>query len=185
MIDYKLPFVKKGIALIVKSLGIALVSVVILFFIGNRVNNKTLEIIKNRDDFSTFTRRYELLDQLMKDNDFAEKNKAKMTAAIPSFDNLNLVADYLNNSANKTSNIASIHFDAPARTDEQSLNEVPFSIINTGTTQSLSDLLKEIENAPYFIEIKNISLSFKDGIGEQTDANLTGIVYIKNIYDEN
>lgn len=185
MRDYAIPIIKKGLVLIVKSAGIALVSVIILFFIGRAISAKTQEIIKTRGDFSAFTKKYELFDQLKKDNGFAEKNKVKLAGALPSADNLTAVSDYLNNIANKTGNIASINFDTAFRTNELSISEVSFSINNIGTFQSLTDLLDEIENAPYFMGIKNISLSFQDGIAGQTNASLTGVAYLKNINDEN
>lgn len=185
MKDYAIPVIKKGFVLVVKSAGIALVSVVILLFIGRAINAKTEEIIKARSEFSAFTKKYELFDQLKKDSEFAEQNKAKLDNALPSVDHLTMVSDYLNSVASKTSNIATIHFGITVSTNELEVSEISFSISNIGTFQSLTDLLDEIENAPYFMGIKNISLSFQDGIAGQTSASLTGVAYLKNINDEN
>lgn len=185
MKDYKLPVVKKGILLIMKSLGIALVSIVILFFIGRAINAKTLEITKKRNGFAVFTKTYELIDQLKKGNELAKQSKIKLDEALPSVDKLTTVSDYFNSIANKTNNIATIHFDTTIKTNELEISEIAFSINNTGTFQSLIDLLSAIENAPYFIEIKTISLSFQDNITGQANASLTGVAHIKNINDEN
>lgn len=185
MTDYKLPIIKKGIMLIARSLGVALASIIVLIFVGRAISAQTQEIIKKRGEFSAFTKKYELIDQLKKGDEFAKQNKAKLDNALPSVDNLTAMSDYINSAANKTGNIATTHFDTTIRTDELEISEISFSINNIGTFQSLTDLLGEIENAPYFMGIKNISLSFQDGIAGQTNAGLTGVAYIKNINDEN
>ena len=185
MTDYKLPVIRKGIILVARSSGIALVSIAILFFIGRAISTKTQQITKKSDEFASFTRKYELIDQLKKGDEFAKQNKTKLDNTLPSADKLTIISDYLNSITNKTSNIASIHFDTAIKTNELEISEISFSINNIGTFQSLINLLDEIENAPYFIGIKNMSLTFQDGIAGQTNANLAGVAYIKNINDEN
>ena len=160
--------------------GIAVIGLFILLLVANKIEHKANEVVKERGSFAAFAKKFALFDQLKANYDAVQDNIAKLENAVPTLDNITAPVDYINTVAIKTSNIMKIKYGTSVSANELMFNEFAFTAQLTGNMQTVTNFLKELEKAPYLIEIKNVSLSFEDNSLEgKLGAVVTGAIYVQ------
>ena len=180
--EYTINTAKKILVMAGRSAGIAVVSVALLIFIGKQIGSTAGKIPKTREDMATFAKKYELLDQIKKEHSELSGKIPNLESTLPSIDNLPAAVDYLNALGAKTNNILSINFGQGMKINELGLGEITLTLRVAGTPQSVNEFLAAAENAPYFVKINNITLSFEDNM-RQAELSAAGIVYLKQDAD--
>lgn len=179
--EYRITTTKQALIVILKSFGIAMVSVVALFIIARGITRTTNAVITTRNDFAAFAKKHGMLDQLARDYESIKDATAQLDGAIPTMDNATVVADYLTATAAHTANTVVLRFDSSIKSSEgMPLNELGFSMRVEGNTTSLLAFLRKIETAPYLIPVKNISLSFGNALTGPVSAQISAIVYLNS-----
>ncbi|MBI1755107.1 hypothetical protein HY250_04835 [Candidatus Azambacteria bacterium] len=168
------------IALILKLLGISIASVFIVLYLAGKITDVTHEIEQARNEFTAFSKKYEFFDRLRTDYARVSPHVETLESAIPPIDNFPVVANYIASAAARTFNEAVTHYDPVPTLNESSQRELSFSMEATGSLKTVRALLKEFESAPYFIEVKNLSFSFPNGLDGPTKATLAGVIYFKD-----
>ena len=182
--EYTINTAKKILVMAGRSAGIAVVSVALLVFIGKQIGSTAAKITSARADLAAFTKKYELFDQIKKEHTDLSGKIPRLGSILPSIDNLPAAVDYLNALGAKTNNILSANFGQGVKINELGLGEITLTLRAVGTPQSLNELVAMMENAPYFIKINNISLSFEND-ARQAELSAAGVVYLKNDNEEN
>ena len=178
-IEYKIHIAKKIALMAARSGGLAILSVALLIFIGKQIGSTAEKITKSRADLAAFTKKYELFDQIKKEHTDLSGKIPRLESILPSIDNLPAAVDYLNALGAKTNNILSINFGQGMKINELGLGEITLTLRVAGTPQSVNEFLAAVENAPYFVKINNIALSFEDNM-RQAELSAAGVVYLKN-----
>ena len=181
-IEYKIHIAKKIALMAARSGGIAVLSIALLVFIGKQINSTAEKITRARADLAAFTKKYELFDQIKKEHSDLSGKIPNLESTLPSIDNLPAVVDYLNALGAKTNNILSANFGQGIKINELGLGEIALTLRAVGTPQSLNELVAMMEDAPYFIKINSISLSFENDM-RQAELNAAGVVYLKQDAD--
>ena len=177
--EYTINTAKKILVMVGRSAGVAIVSVALLIFIGKQIGSTAEKITKSRADLAAFTKKYELFDQIKKEHSDLSGKIPNLESTLPSIDNLPTAVDYLNALGAKTNNILSANFGQGIKINELGLGEIALTLRAVGTPQSLNELVAMMEDAPYFIKINNISLSFENDM-RQAELSAAGVVYLKN-----
>ena len=182
--EYTINTAKKILVMAGRSVGVAVVGIALLIFIGKQIGSTSGKITKSREDLAAFTKKYELFDQIKKEHSELSGKIPSLESALPSIDNLPAAVDYINAIGAKTNNILSANFGQGIKINELGLGEIALTLRAIGTPQSLNELVAMMENAPYFIKINNISLSFESD-ARQAELSAAGFVYLKNDNEEN
>jgi len=180
--EYTINTAKKIALMAARSGGLAILSVALLIFIGKQIGSTSGKITKSREDLAAFTKKYELFDQIKKEHSELSGKIPSLESALPSIDNLPAAVDYINAIGAKTNNILSANFGQGIKINELGLGEIALTLRAVGTPQSLNELVAMMENAPYFIKINNISLSFESD-ARQAELSAAGVVYLKQDAD--
>ena len=180
--EYTINTAKKIALMAARSGGLAILSVALLIFIGKQIGSTSGKITKSREDLAAFTKKYELFDQIKKEHSELSGKIPSLESALPSIDNLPAAVDYINAIGAKTNNILSANFGQGIKINELGLGEIALTLRAIGTPQSLNELVAMMENAPYFIKINNISLSFESD-ARQAELSAAGVVYLKQDAD--
>ena len=180
--EYTINTAKKILVMVGRSAGVAIVSVALLIFIGKQIGSTAEKITKSRADLAAFTKKYELFDQIKKEHTDLSGKIPRLESILPSIDNLPAAVDYLNALGAKTNNILSVNFGQGMKINELGLGEITLTLRVAGTPQSVNEFLAAAENAPYFVKINNITLSFEDNM-RQAELSAAGIVYLKQDAD--
>lgn len=177
---YLSPAVARWMLIMFKSLGVSIASIAVIAYLSGKIRIASAEISRSRNTLAAFNRKYEFFDRLKTDYARVAPAIGKLESAIPLVDNFPAIADYINSVIIKTANIAVPRFDPLPKLNEAGLMELSFSLRAAGNFQTIQNLLKEFETAPYFIKIQGVTLSFANGVSGQTEADLNGVIYLKN-----
>ncbi len=170
---------RKWIRLALRVLGITLASVVALIVLADHISRAALDIERARAERASFHAKYESFDRLKADRARVEPHLTKLETAIPAVDSFPVVSDYLASAVAKTSNTATVRFDSVPSFRGGALGELGFSLQLNGSLFTITDLLRELESAPYFISVRSVSISFAQGAQGQAEAALSGVLYLK------
>ena len=173
--EYKIHIAKKIALMVARSGGIAVLSIALLVFIGKQIGLTAEKITKTRAGLAAFTKKYELFDQIKKEHSELSGKIPNLESTLPSIDNLPAAVDYLNALGAKTTNILSANFGQGIKINELGLGEIPLTLRAGGTPQSLNELFAIMEDAPYFIKINSVSLSFENDM-RRAELNAAGVV---------
>ena len=171
---------RRWTVLLARALGVALASAAALAFLAGKISRTAHDIGEARNTLAAFHAKYELLDRLQADHAKTAPHLAKLEGAIPPVESFPLIQSYIASVATKTSNTAAARFDPVPAFNEQSLGELSFSLEANGSLATIENLLKELEVAPYFINVRAVSISLPTGAQGQAQADLSGVVYLKD-----
>lgn len=171
---------KKWVFLALKLFAVPAVCVGVLIFLSGKITAAADRISKVRSDAATFAKRYESLDRMKNEWERVSPQLEKLERAIPPPNEFPVIKGYIESSMVKTSNSGSSRFDDLPHVGDLLLFELSFTMNVSGTYASIQQLLRELETAPYFIEIKTLGFIFPTGMNGQANATLTGIVYLKD-----
>lgn len=180
MKKYLSPAILRWMRITLKSLGVSIASIAVIAYLAGKINFTATEISRSRNTLTAFNRKYEFFDRLQTDYTRMAPAIPKLESAIPSVDNFPIIADYINSIIVKTANAATPRFDSAPKLNSAGLMELSFSLEATGNLQTIQNLLKEFETAPYLIHIRAVNFVFTNGISGQTEAGMSGVVYFKN-----
>lgn len=171
---------RKWLILAVKLLGITAASAVCLFYLSGKITKTTRAVEQARASLAAFHAKYDLLGQVRGNKEFIEPHLARLEAAIPTVDSFPVVSDYISGVAIKTSNVLIARFDPIPTLNERALRELSFSLNIKGNLSSIERFLAELETAPYFVEVRSVSVTLTSGLAGQAAADLTGVIYLKD-----
>lgn len=181
MKEYIPHITRRGVLLVARSSGIALVSAALLVFMGIKINTVTASIVKAHGERSAFTAKFEQFDKLKKDAESVADAMTQLNAVLPTMDTMPAVVDYINTLGARTGTTVAVQFDSNAHAGGTgALDGINFVMQANGQLTSILDLLKKIENAPYLINIKTVGVSLTDPATNQVAIQTTGIVYIQS-----
>lgn len=176
--EYTLNTRKKASFLILRISAAATVSFIALFFLAQSIASTTEKIVTARNEFAALTTQYGALDQSERDYETAKGVAEKLGTMLPTSDTVPVVEDFLQGVARKTNTILTLSFDSsPRPSSAEMLSELGLSLRIEGGEQSILAFLNLIENAPYLIAIRGISLQFNPA--EQFTATMPAVVYLK------
>lgn len=177
--EYTLNIGKKAIVIVLRTSAIAVASLLALFFLAQSIATTTTKIAATRNEFATLTAQYSALDRLGQDHEVLKGVMEKLETMTPTVDTVPAVEDFLTGAAVKTNVLLSFTFASfPTPSATETLEELGITLRVEGGEQSLLAFLKMIENAPYLIAIRDISITFADTEGTLS-ASATGVAYLK------
>jgi hypothetical protein len=175
--EYTLNTGKKAAILILRISAAAVVSSIALFFLARNIVATTEKIVTARNEFALLTTQYGALDQSERDYETAKRVAEKLGAMLPTPDAVPVVEDFLQGIARKTNTTLVLSFDySPHLSAAGTLSELGISLQIEGGEQSILTFLDLIENAPYLIAVRGISLQFNPS--GQFTARMPAVVYL-------
>lgn len=177
--EYTLNTGKKTVVLALRTSAIAVASVLALLFLAQSIARSTENIVAARNEFAALTAQYSALDRSEQDYETLKGVAEKLEAMTPTIDTVPAVEDFLTSAAAKTNVLLSVAVASfPSQNTTGTLEELGITLRIEGGEQSLLAFLTMIENAPYFIALRDISMTLTDTGGTIT-AHATGVVYLK------
>lgn len=177
--DYTLRIGKRAVIVVLRTSAIAVASMLALFFLAQSIANTTAGILAARNEFATLSAQYSALDRLERDHEMLKGAAEKLEAMTPTIDTVPAIEDFLTGAAAKTNVLLSLSFAPfPTQSAAGTLEELGISLRIEGGEQSLLAFLKMIENAPYLIAVRDVSITFADTEGTLV-AHATGTAYLK------
>ena len=176
--EYTLNTRKKAAFLILRISAVAMASSIALFFLARSIAATTEKIVTTRNEFAMLTTQYGALDQSERDYEIAKGVAEKLGTILPTPDTVPVVEDFLQGVARKTNTMLALSFDySPKPGAAGALDELGLSLQIEGGEQSILAFLDLIENAPYLIAIRGISLHINPS--GQFTATMPAVVYLK------
>lgn len=177
--EYTLNIGKRTVILALRTSAISVVSLLALFFLARSIANSTENIVAARNEFAALTAQYGTLDRSEQDHEMLKGVTEKLEAITPTIDTVPAVEDFLMSAAAKTNVLLSVAFASfPNQNTTEALEELGITFRIEGGEQSILSFLTMIENAPYLVAIRGVSLTFTD-TGGTLVAHATGAVYLK------
>lgn len=178
MKEYSLHAGKKTVILMLKASAVAVMCSIAIVILVRYISATTEKIVGERDEFAAISAQYSALDRSERDWETVKGAREKMEAMLPTIDTVPAVEDFLTGAAAKTNILLSLTFaPLPRPSATGPLEELDVTLRMEGGVGQLLSFFTEVENAPYFIALKNTSLTFEEGGALRTEAS--GVIYLK------
>lgn len=166
---------KKRLSIIIGiPLGICLVLITALFFLGSDITKQTNQIKQLRGSLRYYIEMTEFLALLRQDSEKAKHYLPELESALPTRDQLVVFSSDLNIIArqNKIDIGLNLGQESPASAKEP--GKIDFTVAGQGGFDNFLNFLKLLKNSRYFINLKTLDLSRQD---DNFKVSLTGQVF--------
>ncbi len=150
------------------SLGVILVTILIIFFIKREIESVTDNIVFNNKLETELKKRTELLSVIKHDAQIVGNNDVLISNAFLPSDNISTFINALDNLASSNGVSQSYRFETPvslAASEAFPLSTIAYSNSLTTSVRNFSSYLKKFESMPYFTKIEGLNISSQDKSG--------------------
>lgn len=150
------------------SLAFVAVSIILIFFIINKIETITDRIVLNHKLEADLKNRTELLATLESDTTIVGKNDTLISNAFVPSNNISKFMSVLDSLASKNQITQKYQFDTPvpsSASGDFSTSTISYSNNLTTNISTFATYLKDFEKIPYFTKIEGFSISSQDKAG--------------------
>lgn len=178
MIAFSRYISRRWLVLTGKLIGITVVSGLCLVYLTGKISHTSGAIEQSRSMLGAFHARHDKLEQLKKDWEIIEPHLSRLAESVPSVNNFPVVSSYIASVATKTSNAVNARYDSIPVLNELGVHELGFSFQINGSLSTIHAFLAELEKAPYFIDVRSLSITLTAGLEGQANAEANGAIYL-------
>jgi len=136
-----------------------------LYFVNQKIDTLSRNLINQKIELATLENKEKLISDLNIESESLSKETQTIENILPTSETIiNFIKD-LENTAAKTGNKITIHFDEKIQADQQTGNQMlNFTVNLEGTGDSTKGFLQELNKLPYFIKVYGMSESLEQSV---------------------